>query len=93
MPGRSERLPGPGVGAEVDSKERHGQQESLDDTLVRHDRADTCGLSLVHGTPTRYRSARRPSGAGCSARWPSGGREVWASRQDSEVVPRGPLLS
>lgn len=86
-------LLGTGVGAEVDSKERHGQQESLDDTLVRHDRADTCGLSLVHVTPTRYRAdpeAFRGRLFGKVAERRSRGL---GEPGGLEVIPRGPLLS
>ena len=86
-------LAGTGVGAEMDSKERHGGQEALDDTLSRHERVDAGGLSLVHVTPSRYRSdpaafrerlvakviARRANGLG----EPDG----------LEVIPRGPLLT
>ena len=49
-------LVGTGVGGEMDSKERHEEPELLDDTLVRHEHASTCGLSLVHVTPGRYRA-------------------------------------
>lgn len=85
-------LVGTGVGAEVDSKERHGEEETLDDTLGRHETATRAGLSLVHVTPTRYRAdpaafhtrlfaevaERRAGGLG----EPAG----------LEVLPRGPLL-
>ena len=85
-------LLGTGVGGEVDSVERHGEQESLDDTLGRHDSITRDGLWLVHVTPSRYRanpaafqdrllsavSDRRARGLG----EPPG----------LQVIPRGPLL-
>lgn len=85
-------LVGTGVGAEIDSKERHGQEESLDDTLVRHERATTQGLSLVHVTPNRYRADPaafrvRLLGAVAERR-----RRGWNEPAGLELIPRGPLL-
>lgn len=85
-------LVGTGVGAELDSKERHGAADALDDTLLRHQRASDHGLCLLHSTPHRYRTdpaalRRRLLQAVADRR----------SRGLSEppglvVVPRGPLL-
>jgi hypothetical protein len=49
-------LVGSGVGGEMDSRERHGEQASLDSTLRRHSRFADAGVSLRHVTPTRYRA-------------------------------------
>lgn len=85
-------LVGTGVGAEMDSQERHGGSDNLDDTLRRHEHATRCGLSLVHVTPGRYRA----DPAGFRARLLA----AVAERRDRglgepdglEVLPRGPLL-
>jgi hypothetical protein len=85
-------LAGTGVGGEMDSKERHGEPDALDDTLERHDRATRAGLSLVHTTPGRYRAD--------PARFRARLFDAVAERHGRglgepaglEVVPRGPLL-
>ncbi len=86
-------LVGTGVGAEVDSKERHGQPEALDDTLARHDRADTCGLSLVHVTPTRYRADPAAFRARLFGKVAERRSRGLGEPAGLEVIPRGPLLS
>jgi hypothetical protein len=82
-------LVGTGVGAEMDSKERHGESADLDATLARHERARAYGVTLLHVTPNRYRTD------------PAGFVEhllatVAARREPEppglEVIPRGPLL-
>lgn len=47
-------LVGTGVGYEVDSVERHGSSAQMGATLLRHERFNTAGLSLVHVTPAEY---------------------------------------
>lgn len=49
-------LLGTGVGYEVDSRERHGSSSEMSATLQRHERAARAALSLVHVTPSSYRS-------------------------------------
>lgn len=49
-------LPGLGLGAEMDSREFHGDVDDLDATLGRHDRFDRAGLKLLHTTPRRSRA-------------------------------------
>ncbi len=86
-------LVGTGVGAEVDSKERHGQQEALDDTLARHDRADTRGLSLVHVTPSRYRADPAAFRARLLGKVVERRSRGLGEPTGIEIIPRGPLLS
>ena len=50
-------LLGTGVGSEMDSEERHGDEAGLDATLRRHGRVESYDAKLVHVTPTRYRAA------------------------------------
>ncbi len=85
-------LVGTGVGAEMDSKERHGHADALDATLLRHERVSRHGLELLHVTPARFRAdpqafitdLRR-----AVARRRAAGRGEPAGLQ---VIPRGPLL-
>lgn len=86
-------LVGTGVGAEVDSKERHGQEDTLDDTLARHDRADTGGLSLVHVTPTRYRADPAAFRARLLGKVVERRSRGLGEPAGIEVIPRGPLLT
>lgn len=85
-------LVGTGVGGEVDSKERHGQQESLDDTLVRHERASTNGLSLVHVTPGRYRDDPAAFLGRLFAKVAERRSRGLGEPAGLAVIPRGPLL-
>lgn len=85
-------LVGTGVGGEVDSKERHGAQEALDDTLARHENVSRSGLTLLHVTPTRLRADP------AAFRWrlldavEERRRRGHAEPPGLEVLPRGPLL-
>lgn len=85
-------LVGTGVGAEMDSKERHGEQESLDDTLGRHESATSAGLSLVHVTPTRYRVDPAAYHARLFAEVSDRRLRRLGEPAGLEVVPRGPML-
>lgn len=85
-------LVGTGVGAEMDSQERHGDSDALDDTLLRHGRAHDSRIALLHVTPARY---RRDPAAFCARLLD----EVAQRRQRDllepaglQVLPRGPLL-
>lgn len=85
-------LVGTGVGGEMDSQERHGEREALDETLRRHERAARSGLELLHVTPARFRSDPQA--------FLSDVRRAVARRRSVglgepaglELVPRGPLL-
>ncbi len=48
-------FPGLGLGWEVDSWQHHGDRDTFDATLARHDRFASHGLGLVHVTPRRLR--------------------------------------
>ena len=48
-------LVGQGVGGELDSREHHGDEKALDETLLRDKRFSSPGLVLHHFTPTRMR--------------------------------------
>ncbi|MEX2288774.1 MAG: hypothetical protein WD794_00415 [Mycobacteriales bacterium] len=85
-------LVGTGVGAEMDSKERHGEQEQLDDTLGRHESATNAGLSLVHVIPTRYRADPAAFHARLFAAVSDRRLRGLGEPAGLEVVPRGPLL-
>jgi hypothetical protein len=83
---------GTGVGGEVDSKERHGQSDTLDDTLLRHGRADRAGLTLEHITPTRYRANPAAFRELLLARIAERRARGRAEPAGIEVRPCGPLL-
>lgn len=85
-------LVGTGVGAEMDSRERHEERESLDDTLGRHEHASDAGVSLVHVTPTRYRADPAAFRARLLARVADRRRRGLGEPEGLEVRPRGPLL-
>jgi hypothetical protein len=50
------RLPGLGLGWEVDSVRHHGDSTGLARTLTRHAAFERNGLELLHVTPARFRS-------------------------------------
>lgn len=85
-------LVGTGVGAEMDSKERHGDADALDATLLRHARAQAHGISLLHVTPARYR--RDPAAFRARVLDEVADRARRGLREPAglQVVPRGPLL-
>ena len=85
-------LVGTGVGGEMDSKERHGDAELLDDTLARHGHADAYGLSLVHVTPSRYRADPAAFHARLRAAVAARRRRGHGEPEGLVVTPRGPLL-
>lgn len=85
-------LVGTGVGAEVDSKERHGEQEALDDTLGRHEHASRSGLTLVHVTPTRYRADPAAFRARLFEAVADRRRRGLGEPDGLTLRPRGPLL-
>lgn len=85
-------LVGTGVGGEMDSKERHGSAELLDDTLARHERAAAHGLSLVHVTPGRFRADPTAFVARLRAEVLARRRRGLGEPDGLVVIPRGPLL-
>lgn len=85
-------LVGTGVGGEVDSKERHGGLELLDDTLGRHEHANAWGLSLVHVTPSRYRANPADFHARLFAKVAERRARGLGEPAGLEVRPCGPLL-
>jgi hypothetical protein len=85
-------LVGTGIGGEMDSKERHEEQESLDDTLGRHEHASTVGVSLVHVTPSRYRADPAAFRARLLAAVADRQQHGVGEPEGLVVTPRGPLL-
>lgn len=86
-------LVGTGVGGEMDSKERHGDADLLDDTLLRHERAGAHGLTLVHVTPSRYRADPAAFAARLLAAVADRERRGIPEPAGLVVTARGPLLS
>lgn len=85
-------LVGTGVGGEMDSKERHEEPGSLDDTLGRHEHASSAGVSLVHVTPSRYRADPAAFRARLLAAVADRQQRGVGEPQGLVVTPRGPLL-
>jgi hypothetical protein len=85
---------GLGCGSEMDSRERHKEDDDFDSTMGRHDHFGAYGIVLSHLTPRRFR--RNPAAATAAvlsvvrARLllPASFREPAGLR----VVPRGPVL-
>jgi hypothetical protein len=86
-------LVGTGVGAEMDSRERHEETEALDDTLARHEHASRFGVSLVHVTPNRFRADPVAFRVRLLAEVADRRRRGLGEPAGLEVLPRGPLLS
>lgn len=84
---------GLGAGWEMDSRERHAQDDTFDATLARHDTFGGFGLTLAHLTPTRLR--RDPAGASAAVRSVARARlllpAAFREPPGLRVVPRGPL--
>jgi hypothetical protein len=85
-------LVGTGVGAEMDSRERHEETEALDDTLVRHEHASRFGVTLVHVTPSRFRADPAAFRARLLEAVADRRRRGLGEPPGLEVLPRGPLL-
>jgi hypothetical protein len=87
-------LGGLGMGGEVESVERHGDDEQTESTYDRHERITTPGIELVHLSVRRIRADVKEAAAHFLHRArerrkrPPGLREPAGLR----VVPRGPLL-
>jgi hypothetical protein len=85
-------LVGTGVGGELDSKEQHGEEDKLDETMVRDDGFKDVYIDMRHITPTRYRN--NPE-AYHRTLFRAAKRRLEAGLGDPpglELRPRGPLL-
>lgn len=83
---------GLGLGGEVESEERHGQEQQVESTYDRHERMTACGIELVHLSVGRI---RRDPGAAAEALVQRAVARKWSGRSEPPglvVVPRGPLL-
>ena len=88
-------FPGLGAGWEVDSRERHAEDDDFDATLARHGVFGAQGIVLEHLTPRRFR--RAPALAVDAVLAVARSRLVLPPSLREPVgltvVPRGPLLS
>lgn len=85
-------LVGTGLGWEMDSREFHGDLETLDQTLSRHQGFSDVALELLHTTPSRFRSNRAAWAADVARR---ARRRIAEGRGEPAglvVVPKGPVL-
>lgn len=86
-------LPGLGIGGEVDSVERHEQDDgSVESTYDRHERFTNAGLELVHLSVRRIRANPEEAAGHLLSR--ARGRAVMGQPEPPGLtaVPRGPLL-
>lgn len=86
-------LPGLGIGGEVDSVERHEQDDdAVESTYDRHERITGAGLELVHLSVRRIRRDVQEAAGHLLAR--ARGRACLPQPEPPglTVVPRGPLL-
>jgi hypothetical protein len=81
-------LVGAGTGGEVDSQERHGDDDQVANTYDRHERITTPGLELVHLSVRRIRRDVSEAADHLLARAASGPMPP----AGLTIVPRGPLL-
>ena len=81
-----------GVGSEMDSEERHGNEVSLDATLVRHGRVDASGVRLLHVTPKRYRASPEAHHQDLFAEVRRRQAQGLGHPPGLRIVPRGPVL-
>jgi hypothetical protein len=79
---------GTGTGGEVESKERHGDEQDVENTYERHERFTAPGLQLVHLSVGRIR--RDAAAAACYLLVRA--RTGPPPPPGLVVVPRGPLL-
>ncbi len=83
---------GLGLGGEVESQERHGEDEQVESTYDRHERMTSCGIGLVH---LSVRRIRRDPGAAAEHLVRQAVARKWSGAGEPAglvVVPRGPLL-
>jgi hypothetical protein len=81
-------LVGTGTGGEVDSQERHGDDDQVENTYDRHERITTPGLQLVHLSVARIRRDVREAAGHLLMRARTGP----PAPPGLVVVPQGPLL-
>lgn len=81
-------LVGTGTGGEVDSQERHGDDDTIENTYDRHERFAASGLQLVHLSVRRIRRDVVAAADHLLARARAGP----PSPPGLVIVPRGPLL-
>ena len=81
---------GRGIGAEVESDERHGAPGQVETTYDRHERMTAPGLDLVHLSVRRIR--RDPAEAARHLLARTRSRSAAPEPAGLVVVPRGPLL-
>jgi hypothetical protein len=81
-------LVGTGTGGEVDSQERHGDDDQVENTYDRHERITAPGLQLVHLSVARIRRDVGEAAGHLLARARSGP----AAPPGLVIVPQGPLL-
>jgi hypothetical protein len=85
-------LPEAGLGWEMDSEEFHGDSDTLDETLVRHQRFSDAGIPLLHVTPSRFRGDRAGWAADIAERARKRIRSGERAPSGLVVTPVGPLL-
>lgn len=86
-------LPGLGIGGEVDSVERHEQDDgSVESTYDRHERFTAAELELVHLSVRRIRADPAEAAAHLLARAQVRALMVHPEPAGLTVIPRGPLL-
>ena len=85
-------LPGVGLGAEVESQERHGSVDGVENTYDRHERLTAAGIELLHLSVRRIRVSAAEAAAHVLDR--ARMRSLLRAAQPAglRVVPRGPLL-
>lgn len=86
-------LAGLGLGAEVESQERHGTDEQVESTYDRHERMAAAGIELVHLSVRRIRRDVRAAADHLLSRAGDRARRGLGDPPGLMVVPRGPLLS
>jgi hypothetical protein len=85
-------LPGLGLGGEVESRERHGDDDDVETTYDRHERITAHGIELVHLSVRRIRYDVTEAAIHLLSRVPERRRLTRAEPAGLVVVPRGPLL-
>jgi hypothetical protein len=85
-------LVGLGLGGEVESKERHGEDEQVESTYDRHERLTAPGIELVHLSVGRIRRDVREAAGHLLGRAAERERRGLGDPPGLTVVPKGPLL-
>lgn len=85
-------LPGLGLGGEVDSQERHGSDDDVENTFDRHEHITAGGLELVHLSVRRIRQSVGEAAGHLLDRARTRSRLPDPEPTGLTIVPRGPLL-